>query len=133
MTGNPRPNRWPRVLRFALGVIAILAIAAGVGYRWLETMPVGTGETRVSPDGRYSASVVDYFARDFLTNEPRRWFEFEVTGPGIDYKLSGTPLPGPYFGSRSSHSVVRWEPDSSAVRFVFPTSELRIGVRPAED
>lgn len=119
-------------LPVTLGAIIILTIAAGAAYRWIETMPIGSGETRVSPDGRYSASVFEYSSRAYFTNEPRHWFEFQVAGPGIAYKLAGTPLPGPYFGSRSSHSVIRWEPDSSAVRFVFPTSELRIGVRPAE-
>jgi hypothetical protein len=132
MTESPRPSRWSRPLRFGLSALVLLAIAAGAAYRWIETMPVGTGEVRVSPDGRYNASVFDYFDRDFFTNESRRWFEFRVTGPGADYTFTGTPLPGPYFGSRSSDSVIRWEPDSSAVRFVFPTSELRIGVRPAE-
>lgn len=131
MTESPRPSRWSRPLRFGLGALVLFAIVAGAAYRGLETMPVGTGEVRPSPDGRYSASVFDYFARGFFTNEEQRWFEFRVTGPGADYTFTGTPLPGPYFGSRSSHSVIRWEPDSSAVRFVFPTSELRIGVSPA--
>ena len=108
-----------------LGALALL--------RWFETMPIGTGETRSSPDGRHEASVMDYSARDFFSGAPRRWFAFRVSGPGMHHELTSTPLPGPYFGSRSSVSVIRWEPDSSAVRFVFPAAELRFEVHPSKE
>lgn len=113
-------------------ILAAVAVALGLGWRWVATMSVGTGETRVSPDGRFTASAMEFSDRHFVTGEARRWFEFRVTGPGLDYRYEGTPLPGPYFGSRSSHSVVRWEADSSAVRFVFPNAELRFAVTPKE-
>lgn len=120
---KPKRRRWPWL------VLAVLVLGAAAIWRSIDKMAVGTGETRMSPDERYTASATDYGGRDFFTGKPRRWFEFRVTGPGIDYRYEGTPLPGPYFGSRSSHSVVKWEADSSAVRFVFPNAELRIGVR----
>lgn len=108
-----------------LAVLVAVSVVLLAGLRWLDTMPVGTGEERRSPDGRFTASVMDYTERHFLTGKPRRWFEFRVTGPGVAHKLTSTPFPGPYFGSRSSTRVIAWEPDSSAVRFVFPSAELR--------
>ncbi|GGF52605.1 hypothetical protein GCM10007301_10110 [Azorhizobium oxalatiphilum] len=117
----------------ALGVIFVfLMLGLAVQLRHLQTMPIGTGESQGSPDGRYVASVMDYTERHFFTGEPRNWFEFEIEGPGFSYRQTGTPIPGPYFGSRSSYSVIHWEPDSSAVRFVFPGAELRFKVGPQE-
>ncbi|HEV2512885.1 hypothetical protein [Bosea sp. (in: a-proteobacteria)] len=121
-------RRWLWLLVLGVPLLAALAL-----FRWFETMPVGTGETRRSPDGRYEASVMDYSARDFFTGAPRRWFAFRVNGPDTSYELTSTPLPGPYFGSRSSTSVIRWEPDSSAVRFVFSSSELQFKVGAHKD
>lgn len=74
--------------------------------------------------------MTDYSAREFFTGAQRHRFPFRVSGLDTHYELTSTPLPGPYFGSRSSVSVIRWEADSSAVRFVFPTSELRFKVGP---
>ena len=120
--------------RARLITVVLLAVVASAGaYRCLETMPVGTGEARPSPDGRFRASVMDYSERSFLAGTARRWFHIRVEGPGILYDFTSLPLPGPYFGSRSSHSVVFWEPDSSAVRFVFPTATLRLRTRPISD
>jgi hypothetical protein len=104
---------------------ALIAASVLASWRYLDTMAVGTGEIRRSPDGRYTASVMDYSGRSFFTNAPRRWFEIKVEGPGTTVALVSTPFPGPYFGSRSSHRVVLWEADSTAVRFVFPTATLR--------
>lgn len=110
----------------AIAILAqIMLFAALVLTWWLDCQPIGTGETRASPDGRYRASVHDFQARKFWTGEQLRWFEFTISGPGIDHSLRSSPLPGPYFGSRPPVQVIFWQPDSSSVRFVFPTSELR--------
>lgn len=122
-----------RFLRPALAVLAILLFGAFLGYRYLHSMTVGTGETRRSPDDRFVASAMDYSSRSFLTGEPRRWFELSLEGPGVRHHFVSDPLPGPYFGSRSAHSVIVWEPDSSAVRFVFPTATIELGTQPYEE
>lgn len=106
-------------------LLAGLAAAAG-GLRYAETMPVGTGERRASPDGRFTAAVTDWFERGFFTGAPHRWFSYEVEGAGVRHAVVGEPVEGPYFGSRSSHRVIRWASDSSAVEFVFPARTLRI-------
>lgn len=124
-TPPPRRPRWPAALAI---VLALIVAALALGQRWLQTMPVGTGETKASPDGRYTATALDWWETGFFTGETRRWFEFRISGPGLEYRQTGTPLPGPDFGSRSSGSVITWEPDSSAVRFVFPAAELRFQV-----
>ena len=122
----------PRRTRpIALAVLTVVALAGA--FRYLDTMPVGTGEVRRSPDGRFEASVMDFFERSFLTGAPRRWFRIRLEGPGVLYDFTSLPLPGPPFGSRSSHSVVFWEPDSSAVRFAFSTATLRLDTRPSEE
>ncbi|MFT4163491.1 hypothetical protein [Shinella sp.] len=84
---------------------------------------------RPSPDGNYTAAIMDNFAEDFWTGRSRRWFTIRVERPDIAYEYKGSPLPAPYFGSRSSVSVIRWSPDSSLVRFVFPAAGLRFETR----
>ena len=111
-----------------IGGLIAFVIAALV--LWLDSQPVGTGETRASPDGRYTASVMDYSNSNLLGVWEKNWFEFRVEGPGMSHLLTSTPLPGPYFGSRSSTKIIFWEPDSSAVRFVFPSAEFRFAIPP---
>ncbi|MBB4000207.1 Tsi3 family protein [Aureimonas pseudogalii] len=120
-------NSRRRILGFA-GLAVLLIVAALV--RALHVMPVGTGETRASPDGRFTASVMDWSERGFLTDAPRRWFEYRVEGPGVHHALSGNPIDGPYFGSRSSHRVIRWSEDDAFVEFVFPDTTLRLTIAP---
>jgi hypothetical protein len=116
-----------RILGFA-GLALLLAVAALV--RALHAMPVETGETRASPDGRFTASVMDWSERGFLTDAPRRWFEYRVDGPGVHHALSGNPIDGPSFGSRSSHRVIRWSEDGGFVEFVFPDTTVRLTMAP---
>src|SRR5687767_12344279 len=105
------------------GFIVCLLILAGVllvffsGRRALQVMayPIGTGESKKSPDGRYEASVTDWYDESFWGHS-RRWFEFKVIG-GSSQPLVTDPIPGPYFGSRSAHEVIYWEDDSSFVKF----------------
>lgn len=119
--------------RLILRILAVLAATCVLGFvalmvwiRWVDSLPVGTGECRPSPDQRYQACVHSYTATDFWTGDPRHWFEFGLSGPDQSYRMTTSPIPGPYFGSRSSHRVVFWQPDSQAVRFVFPDATLRI-------
>ncbi|WP_019998636.1 Tsi3 family protein [Aureimonas ureilytica] len=116
-----------RIFGFA-GLALLLAVAAFV--RALHVMPVGTGETRASADGRFTASVMDWSERGFLTNSLHRWFEYRIEGPGVHHALSGNPIDGPYFGSRSAHRVIRWSEDGGFVNFVFPGMTLRVTVMP---
>lgn len=125
-TGRPR-----RRIGGALLVLVVVLVLGAAALRWLMTMPVGTGEERRSPDGRFTASVMDFSGQAFFTGRPLRWFVFRVTGPGIAHALTSTPFAGPYFGSRSATSVIAWDADSSAVRFVFPRAELRFSTVPA--
>jgi hypothetical protein len=104
----------------ACALIVVLGSAALI--RRLETATVCTGETRASADEKYSASVMDCSGREFFSDKEVHYFEFRVEGHGFERVITSTPLPGPYFGSRSSTQVIFWRPDSSSVRFVFPTS-----------
>ena len=122
-----RPSRTLRRGLIGLGITAVVVVASGLlALRYLDSLPVGTGETRVSPDGRFTASVYDFHRKQFFGGESESWFDFSVTGPDVAFAMKSTPLPAPYFGSRSSHSVIRWEADSSAVTFVFSNSQLRV-------
>jgi hypothetical protein len=85
--------------------------------------PIGTGESKRSPDGRFEAHITDWYDESFFGTQ-RRWFEFEVTG-GAYQKIVTDPIPGPYFGSRSTNRVIHWSDDSAVVRFVFPGREIR--------
>ncbi|WP_199257540.1 hypothetical protein [Paracoccus binzhouensis] len=68
---------------------------------------------------------MSYSRRQFWSGEAESWFEFTLDGPGIQRHLRSTPLPGPDFGSRSEGvRVNHWAPDSSAVRFVFPSATI---------
>lgn len=116
----------------ALGaVLLLLALTGLLLVRLADSQPVGTGERRVSPDGRFQASVMSFSARNFWSGAAREWFEFTVQGPGLDHHMTTTPIPGPYFGSRSSHRVIFWDAGSGAVRFVFPTMTFQIDITPA--
>lgn len=124
----------PRMPRYILPVLAFtmltLLLVWALLLRWIDSQPAGTGESVPAPDGLHSASVMSYTEKDFWTGEIRNWFEFRVSGPGQDKLLTTSPIPGPYFGSRSSHRVAYWDADSTAVQFVFPTFTLRIETRP---
>jgi hypothetical protein len=114
------------------GVIIVCLVVAGLlvvffaGRRAVQVMayPIGTGESKKSPDGRYAAHVTDWYDESYF-GHTRQWFEFRVTG-GSSQRLVTDPIPGPYFGSRSTNTIVYWADDSSFVRFVFPATEIRM-------
>jgi hypothetical protein len=114
--------------RFVVGCLVALGLLLGLlaGRRALEVWPypIGTGDSQKSPDGRYEAFITDWHDESFFGNS-RQWFEFEVRG-GSPQRLSTDPILGPYFGSRSTNTVIVWADDSSVVRFVFPTTEIRM-------
>lgn len=99
-------------------------------YRYLATMPVGTGETRISPDGRFTASVTEFTQAPFFTGEHRRWLRYRIEAPGLSHQIETPPLLGPGPGSREIPPVIRWDADSSAVEFVLPSRRLRLGTQP---
>lgn len=121
---------WWRVLLVVLSVLVTGFIAAAIFIRWVETQPMCTGESGRSPNGLYGASVMECFDPPFFRGETRHYFEFSVSGPGVNHFLTSTAIPGPYFGSRSSHQVIFWDEKPAAVRFVFPSAELRFETRP---
>lgn len=109
--------------------ICAFSLATLCFFRWLETQIVCTGETLASPNAAYSASAMDCSGTRFFSNQPVHYFEFSLVGPQIKRVIKTTPLPGPFFGSRSSTKVIKWQTDSSAVRFVFVGSEIRLNVK----
>ncbi len=112
-----------------LGAALLLALAAGLVFlRLANSQPVGTGESRPSPDQAHMAAVHEYVATDFWSGEKQHWFEFEVTGPGVAYHARTDPIPGPSFGSRSDHRVIFWSPTSRFVRFAFPAMNIVIEI-----
>lgn len=124
---------WWRVLLVVLSVLVVCFVAAVIFIRWLTTQPICTGEFGASPDGAYNAGVMECSDPPFFRGETRHYFEFKVTGPGVNHSLTSTAIPGPYFGSRSSHKVIFWDKEPAAVRFVFPSAELRFETRPDID
>jgi hypothetical protein len=108
-----------------LVVLTALSAALGSAYRLWRILPypVGTGESKKSPDERFEASVTDYYDETFL-GYSRRWYKFEVRGRGKVWGWTGDPVPGAVFGSRTPGTVIHWSPDSASVRFVFPGVEV---------
>ena len=117
-----------RAKRIIVGSLVLvgLVLVCFAGRRALHVAayPIGTGDSAKSPNGRYEAFVTDWYDESFF-GRSRHWFEFEVRG-GSPQKLVTDPIPGPYFGSRSTNTVIFWADDSSVVRFVFPASEIRM-------
>lgn len=114
----------------ALPIIVILAAA----YRFTQILPgnVGTGETKESPNKKYQATAYNWSSESFWGKE-RYWFEFKVEDAQsgqIIQKLETDPIEGPYFGSRSSHSVIQWQEDSTEVIFEFPGIDIKMRVEP---
>jgi len=107
-------------------IVAGMLVVFYAGRRALQVMayPIGTGESKKSPDGRFEAHVTDWYDESYFGHQ-RQWFEFRVTG-GSSQRLVTDPIPGPYFGSRSTNTVIYWSDDSAFVRFVFPATEIRM-------
>ena len=108
-----------------------------VAYRFIQIIPanVGTGESRESTDKKYQATAYDWSSESFF-GKKRHWFEFKIedTQSGqVIQKLETDPIKGPYFGSRSSHSVVHWKDDSTEVVFTFPSIKIKMRVKPEKD
>ena len=120
----------------AIAIILIVFVLA-VAYRFIQIIPgnVGTGETRESPDKKYQATAYDWSSESFW-GKTRYWFEFKIeetqTGRVLQ-RIETTPIQGPYFGSRSSHRVVRWTDDSTQVVFKFPSVDIKMRVKPDKD
>lgn len=125
-----RRGRLRPILLLLAGAFLALLLGLGLMLRWIDSQPIGSGENALSPDGLYRASAMDFSQKSFWTGKVRTWFEFRVTGPDQDWQLTSSAIPGPDFGSRSDHRVIEWQPDSAAVRFVFPGVTLRIEAGP---
>ena len=61
--------------------------------------------------------------------QKKQWFEFKVIGNNQTQKFTTSPITKIFFGSRAGNQVIYWEPDSSAVKFVFPEMEIRVKVQ----
>lgn len=118
------------IVQILAGTLLILLLAWALLVRWIDSQRIGTGESVPSPNGLHMASVMAFSERSFWTDETREWFEFGVSGPGLEKRLTTSPIPSPDFGSRSGHRVIHWDADSAAVRFAFPTVTLRVETRP---
>jgi hypothetical protein len=109
-------------------VLGLLVVFFG-GRRFVKVVgyPISSGDTAYSPDGRYKASVTDWYDESFFGHS-RRGCEFEVRG-GSRQRLVTDPIPGIsdfYFTLRFTNSVINWAENSSAVTFVFPSVEIRM-------
>ena len=123
---------WLRILLIGIGAaLLVFVITAFVALRWLNSQRICAGENARSPDGRYLAEIWDCSKKDFWTGEPHAWLDFTLAGPGIDYDLTSKPIDGLAVG-RDGRNVIRWEPDSSAVRFDLGSGELRLSTSPAK-
>jgi hypothetical protein len=115
--------------RFIVILVVLGLLAGGLFslYRvWrILPYPVGSGESKPSPDGQAQASITDYYDESFLGHR-RRWFEFEVKSPVGVQRWISDPVPFADFGSRSQNSVIRWSDDSASVRFVFPKMQVEM-------
>lgn len=115
------------------GLIVLLMLVLLGSYRGIQVglSQVKTGEVRTSPDGRFIASVMEAYAETFW-GQRKHWLEFSLTGKDVNRLFKTDYIEGPYFGSRSSYSLIYWADDSSKVRFVFPDAELVIKTSASE-
>lgn len=95
---------------------------------YVLTGNICTGEYRKSPDGVYQADVMDCYSESFF-GQKKQWFEFKIIGNNQTQKFTTSPITKIFFGSRAGNQVVYWEPDSSAVKFVFPEMEVKVKVQ----
>lgn len=116
----------------ALIILIIILGAIFATYRCfiVSTSLVGTGESQVSPNGQYEATAYEWHQESFW-GEKKTWFKFslsKVDSKAVLQALETTPIKGPYFGSRSSHKVVKWHESSTAVNFEFPNTTITFNV-----
>ncbi len=111
-----------KLILIIFSVILVLIVS----YRIIiSSNPIGTGETRTSPNGQYEASVLDFTGEDFL-GKTQQWYEFKIKSKSTTKKFTTSPISEIYFGSRSNNQVIFWESDSSVVKFIFPEAEVRV-------
>lgn len=122
--------------RIIIASLFVFIIVISIIYRYIQVYPypIGTGEESTSPNGKYIASITSYNDMDFWGRETS-WFEFELTNKSensVIHRLKTEPIPGPYFGSRSSHNVIFWSEDSKEVKYIFPAIDICIKTKPAK-
>ena len=118
-----------------VALVVLLCGAAGARYLQVAVNHIGTGETVTSPDKKYEAAARAWWSESFWGSK-RHWFEFSVRNArsgNIIRTIETTPIKGPPFGSRSSHSVIKWKETSDAVTFTFPDIEIQMTVHPDSD
>jgi len=118
-----------------VALVILLCGAAGARYLQVAVNHIGTGETVASPNEKYDATAHAWWSESFLGSK-RHWFEFGVRNAhsgNIIRIIETPPIKGPQFGSRSSHSVIKWKETSDAVTFTFPDVEIRMMVHPDSD
>lgn len=112
--GAVRPRR-RRMMAVAIGLaVALLGIAL-----WCWFAPSGTGESRLSPDGRYEAHA-DNLRRGTVTGRREQYAEIRVTEVATGREVwrvvhrHHPEAAVPEYGSRGMRFIV-WAEDSSAV------------------
>lgn len=108
----------------AAALVVVFLLVSGYRFWKILPYPVGTGEAKKSPTGRYEAAVTDYYDETFF-GKKKRWFQFEIRGNSQRILVTDA-IDGPYFGSRSATSVIQWTSDESNVVFSFPAVEIRM-------
>jgi hypothetical protein len=104
--------------RFALIALVYLAVAliAFGAYGWF--CPSGTGESRHSPDGRYTASAMNMSCGTWF-NGRIQYIELRVAETDgaelwrTEYHYPHGPVPD--YGDRSKDRFITWAQDSSSV------------------
>lgn len=120
-----------RLLVLVLCCLFSISIIVLMGYRLLNTVPVGGGQYLSSPNGQYQAHATDFFKEDFW-GRPEQYYEFEIlntkNGKSVR-KFRMKPLDEtPIFDMREKGNIIIWSPDSSEVTFAFQGIELKLKV-----
>ena len=55
-------------------VVLLVLVLGGIGFRFLQILPypTGTGNQKVSPDGKHTASITAYYKEDFWGHRAAR-------------------------------------------------------------
>jgi hypothetical protein len=118
-------NKKIKIISIAVSTIILFLITGRILLLFLFNN-VKTGEYKASPNGIYEATIYTCTTESFF-GEYESWYEYKVINLKTEevlHQFNTDPIDGPFFGSRSSHSVIKWDQHSNKVFYIFPKTEI---------
>jgi len=132
--GRSRNKKKMKMLS-AILIVTVLLLG-GAAWRWWNILPypMGGGQHRDSPDGRYEARASTLYDEDFWGYK-KHYYEFSImpkasTIPAQTIRMD--VMPGDAgFNLRTTNQVIHWAEDSKSVTFTLQNKEIKMNLEQA--